>query len=107
MDFEQPPANPIAQLTIWIEDARKAGFPNPNAMALATVDPKGQPSIRIVLLKSLDARGAVLYRGGHFFSSAEFVSHRDAVWKFAYFRRFHRNVGAVFSRDGHYELSIC
>ncbi len=61
MDFERPPADPIAQLTMWIEDARKAGLPNPNAMALATVDSKGQPSVRIVLLKSLDARGAVFH----------------------------------------------
>lgn len=33
----------------------------PNAMALGTVDARGQPSVRIVLLKSFDERGFVFY----------------------------------------------
>lgn len=61
MDFDHPPADPLAWLTTWIDEAGRAGLPNPNAMALATVDAAGQPSARIVLLKSLDARGAVFY----------------------------------------------
>jgi len=61
MDFDHPPADPIAQLNRWLEDARGAGLPNPNAMALATVDSAGRPSVRIVLLKALDQRGAVFY----------------------------------------------
>jgi pyridoxamine 5'-phosphate oxidase len=36
-------------------------FPEPNAMALATVSPDGQPSNRIVLLKGYDERGFVFY----------------------------------------------
>lgn len=63
MDFENPPADPVAQIKQWIEDARAAGLPNPNAMALATVSggPQPAPSARIVLLKDIDARGAVFY----------------------------------------------
>src|SRR5690242_19332386 len=36
-------------------------FPDPNAMSVATVGPDGQPSNRIVLLKSFDERGFVFY----------------------------------------------
>jgi pyridoxamine 5'-phosphate oxidase len=36
-------------------------FPEPNAMALATVSPNGWPSNRIVLLKAYDERGFVFY----------------------------------------------
>ena len=34
---------------------------DPNAMALATVDPDGLPDVRMVLLKGVDARGFVFY----------------------------------------------
>jgi pyridoxamine 5'-phosphate oxidase len=61
MDFDHPPADPVALLTRWIEEARVAGLPNPNAMALATVDAGGAPSDRIVLLKGLDSGGAVFF----------------------------------------------
>ena len=36
-------------------------IPDPNAMTLGTVDEGGQPSVRIVLLKSFDERGFVFY----------------------------------------------
>jgi pyridoxamine 5'-phosphate oxidase len=36
-------------------------IPEPNAMALGTVEEGGQPSVRIVLLKSFDERGFVFY----------------------------------------------
>ena len=36
-------------------------IPDPNAMALGTVEKGGQPSVRIVLLKSFDERGFVFY----------------------------------------------
>jgi pyridoxamine 5'-phosphate oxidase len=65
MDFEKPPADPIAQLKTWIEEARAAGIPNPNAMSLATIDGDGRLSSRIVLLKDLDAHGAVFFTNRH------------------------------------------
>ncbi|MFK7960632.1 MAG: pyridoxamine 5'-phosphate oxidase [Phycisphaerales bacterium] len=61
IDFDAPPADPIPLFEAWMADARKTGLPNPNAMSLATVDPDGRPSCRIVLLKGFDARGAVFY----------------------------------------------
>lgn len=61
MDFDHPPADPVAQFELWMLDARQTDLPNPNAMTLATVDGRGNPAARIVLLKSLDAAGAVFY----------------------------------------------
>jgi pyridoxamine 5'-phosphate oxidase len=36
-------------------------LPDPNAMALGTVEEGGQPSVRVVLLKAFDERGFVFY----------------------------------------------
>lgn len=61
IDFDAPPADPLAWLARWLDEARATGLPNPNAMTLATVDADGSPSARIVLLKSIDVHGAVFY----------------------------------------------
>jgi pyridoxamine 5'-phosphate oxidase len=61
MDFDSPPADPIAVIKQWIEEAGQTDLRNPTAMALATVDADGRPSVRTVLLKGLDERGAVFY----------------------------------------------
>lgn len=38
----------------WLDDARaSSGLPNPDALALATVDERGDPAVRIVLCKQL------------------------------------------------------
>jgi pyridoxamine 5'-phosphate oxidase len=50
--------DPLRLLAGWYEEAVAAGLPEPDAMALATADPFGRPSVRFVLLKGLDARGA-------------------------------------------------
>lgn len=61
MDFDNPPTDPVAQLKAWLDEAGLIGLRNPRAMTLATVDPDGRPSARAVLLKDLDAAGAVFY----------------------------------------------
>jgi pyridoxamine 5'-phosphate oxidase len=43
------------------EKIDRSVIPDPNAMALGTVDERGQPSVRIVLLKAYDERGFVFY----------------------------------------------
>lgn len=54
-------ADPIAQFTCWLREAAEAGLIEPNAMTLATIDPDGRPSARMVLLKGLDERGFVFF----------------------------------------------
>jgi pyridoxamine 5'-phosphate oxidase len=45
----------------WLEQAKQAEPEDPNAMALATVDPDGLPNVRMVLLKGADPHGFVFY----------------------------------------------
>lgn len=45
----------------WFGDASKSEPNDPNAMALATVDPEGLPDVRMVLLKGFDRDGFVFY----------------------------------------------
>ncbi|MDQ0503925.1 pyridoxamine 5'-phosphate oxidase [Xanthobacter agilis] len=45
----------------WFADAEKSEPNDPNAMALATVDPDGMPDVRMVLLKSVDEHGFVFF----------------------------------------------
>jgi len=53
--------NPMLQFTLWFEQALKAEVNEPNAMTLATVDERGRPSSRIVLVKQFDERGFTWY----------------------------------------------
>jgi pyridoxamine 5'-phosphate oxidase len=51
----------VALFGRWLDDAIAAGVNESNAMALATADANGRPSVRIVLLKGFDDAGAVFY----------------------------------------------
>lgn len=55
------PAEPFSLFAAWFTDAQGAEPVDPNAMALATVDRDGQPSVRMVLLKDYDERGFVFF----------------------------------------------
>ena len=48
------PKDPIALFETWFAQASRAQCPEPNAMALATANQAGIPSVRIVLLKAAD-----------------------------------------------------
>lgn len=53
--------DPFVQFHAWMTAAVEANLPSANAMTLATVDGRGRPAARIVLLKELDARGFTFY----------------------------------------------
>ena len=53
--------DPMTQLSMWLEAARAAGEPMPEAMAVATATTGGRPSLRMVLLRDIDHRGVVFY----------------------------------------------
>jgi len=53
--------NPIDRFRDLLEAAMQSDILEPTAMALATVDGKGRPSIRMVLLKGFDERGFSFY----------------------------------------------
>jgi pyridoxamine 5'-phosphate oxidase len=53
--------SPLAQLEEWYARARAEGVPEPEAAALATATPDGRPSVRMVLVRGIDARGVAFY----------------------------------------------
>ncbi|WP_240953895.1 pyridoxamine 5'-phosphate oxidase [Sphingomonas sp. G-3-2-10] len=53
--------DPFALFDSWYAEARKTEPNDSNAMALATVDAAGQPSVRMVLLKGHGPDGFVFY----------------------------------------------
>lgn len=62
---------PYYQFMDWLEDAMRSGIDDPTAMALATADTSGYPSVRIVLLKDARPEGIV------FFSNYESKKGKD------------------------------
>jgi pyridoxamine 5'-phosphate oxidase len=54
-------SDPIRQFHRWFRAAGRAGITEPNAMALATATGKAEPSVRMVLLKDVNARGFVFF----------------------------------------------
>jgi pyridoxamine 5'-phosphate oxidase len=53
--------DPIVQFRVWFDEALKSELIDVNAMSLATASPTGEPAVRIVLLKDIDATGFVFY----------------------------------------------
>ena len=52
------PDDPLPLVAAWLRDVTASGrHRNPNALALATCDDAGRPSVRMVLLKELAAAG--------------------------------------------------
>jgi len=53
--------NPVKQFADWLSCAKDTDIADPTAMTLATVNEKGQPSQRTVLLKYFDEKGFVFF----------------------------------------------
>lgn len=53
--------DPVALFAEWLAEAVRSEVNDPNAMALATVDPDGLPDVRMVLLKDAGPDGFVFY----------------------------------------------
>ncbi len=52
-EFDSPPADPLPLLEQWLRGADERGVREPRALALATADAEGRPSVRILLVKQL------------------------------------------------------
>jgi len=53
--------DPVELFKIWMSEAEKKEINDPNALSLATTNAKNEPSVRMVLLKGLSAKGFVFY----------------------------------------------
>ncbi len=56
-----PESGPMALFQEWLAEAKASEPFDPTAMAVATADRAGRPSVRMVLLKAADERGFVFY----------------------------------------------
>ncbi|HET9424046.1 MAG TPA: pyridoxamine 5'-phosphate oxidase [Gemmatimonadaceae bacterium] len=77
--------DPIARFVALLEQAHtidRAILPEPTAFALATADEKGWPSVRIVLLKDVDASGFVFYTNHESRKGREILATRRAAMCF-------------------------
>lgn len=67
--------DPIVQFKLWFEDVLEHGKTDPTAMVLSTVDEKGFPDSRIVLLKNIDEGAFVFYTNYHS-AKAQQIEHQ-------------------------------
>ena len=74
--------DPHAMLARWLQDAEAAGNFDVTAMALATANLTGQPSVRWVLLKHFDARGLCFYTDGRSRKGQELADNPQASLAF-------------------------
>jgi pyridoxamine 5'-phosphate oxidase len=75
-------ADPMEQFRLWFDAAEAHDHVEANAMTLATVDARGQPSARTVLLKDFDADGFVFYTNRGSRKAAELAANPRAALLF-------------------------
>jgi pyridoxamine 5'-phosphate oxidase len=66
--------DPVAMFRRWLRQAVDAGLHEPNAMVVATTDPDGRPSSRMVLLKGVSEQGFVFYTNLHSHKGADLAA---------------------------------
>ena len=80
-----PQPDPMTRFARWMAEAAKSEINEPEAMALATVDDRGRPNVRMVLLKAADAGGFVFYTNLESAKGRELAARPDAAlcfhWK--------------------------
>jgi pyridoxamine 5'-phosphate oxidase len=72
-------ADPIARFQRWFAQAQASALQLPEAMALATADAGGEPSVRFVLMKQVDDRGLVFYTNAASCKGAELRANPRAA----------------------------
>lgn len=84
-------ADPFVQFRAWMDAALAASLPAANAMTLATIDERGRPAARVVLLKELDERGFTFYTNYQSRKGRELALHPMAALVF-FWEPQHRQV---------------
>lgn len=89
--------NPFELFEEWFKAASDKEPNDPNGVALATVGSDGTPSLRMVLLKGVDARGFVFYTNYESRKGQQLLAHPKAALCFHWksLRRQVRVEGAV------------
>ena len=84
LDVADVDKDPLAQFQRWFGDAQRAEIREPNAMTLATASADGQPSARVVLLKSVDGRGYGFFTDFRSRKAADLETNPKAALLFAW-----------------------
>lgn len=74
--------DPIALFSRWLAEARESEPNDPEAMALATADEVGNPSVRMVLLKDHGREGFVFYTNANSEKGRELAENPNAALLF-------------------------
>ena len=61
LNFDDLDESPVQQWHAWYIEAAEAELPEPNAMAISTIDAEGMPDSRIVLVRGLDDDGLTFF----------------------------------------------
>jgi pyridoxamine 5'-phosphate oxidase len=85
-------ANPFQLFDAWFAEARASEPNDPEAMALATVDADGRPSVRMVLLKGHGPDGFVFYTNEQSAKGEELAANPRAALLF-HWKSLRRQVG--------------
>ena len=77
--------NPYILFNKWFKSASKKEISDPNAISLSTVNSKGQPNVRIVLMKSFNEDGLTFFTNSSSSKGMEIKSNRNIAacfyWK--------------------------
>ncbi len=89
--------DPFRLFQDWLAEAEASEPNDPNAFAVATATPDGRPSVRMVLLKGVDASGFVFYTNGQSRKGGELAANPHVAMLFHWktLRRQVRVEGAV------------
>ena len=85
------PDDPLDLFRRWLAAAVRAGMTEPNAMTLATVDRRGRPHARMLLMKAADERGFTFFTNQRSAKGQELAAQPDAALVF-WWPTLHRSV---------------
>ena len=95
--------DPFSLFATWFDDATEREPRDPNAMALATADAQGRPSVRMVLLKGFDQQGFVFYTNSESQKGTQLAVNPQAALCF-YWKSLQRQVRVEGNPALHVEL---
>ena len=84
--------DPFALFEQWFTEARASEPNDPDAMALATVDADGTPSVRIVLLKAVDPQGGFTFHTNRLSRKGRAMAAHDQVALLIHWKSLRRQV---------------
>src|ERR1700677_4170917 len=91
MDASELDLDPLRRLASWLDAARGAGAPMPEAMALASASSEGQPSLRMGILRGL-SDGLTFFTDSESDKAIELIANPRAAAVFHWLAPVNRQV---------------